>query len=900
MKEEAKKELERIFGDRVAFHRGECLLYSSDLGVLPDLVKNRIETLPDAVAQPLNKEELTRLIDEVGLKYKIALVPRGSGTAGYGGAVPVRGGIVVDFYRMNRIIEVDEEKRRVTVEPGIVWNTLEKELRKRALALKVYPSSAPVRRLVAGSPMAGVRASARSSTTSIVVDAVEIVTPKGVKNLTGDEIRLVYGMSGTTGFIVSVTFLVRKADSDAVMSAAFDRLEDMIAAFEEIRKQHLPLWDVTFRDPNHVALSKKALREQCGKMSVHKSPETEERTLPADRFVAMFAYPERKNSDVARQLAAIVKAHGGELIRDALAQSEWDERFNIMRLKALGPSMIPSEVVVPLEKMPALKGNLSGLALHGSLVSKGSEVVLLTFALDDERRRGFPLAYARSLAIMRAAINLGGRPYAIGMLLINYAGRLFGSNSLKEIYDFKKEIDPDRIMNPGKIFPRSLDEKSPLKMLNLMMQFADKSTGAVKALDKLFGGTRRGNEGGEKGVLGKQPFGKAAVWDTFACAKCGYCRTDCTQFNAVGWESASPRGKFTFLKEYLNGKIDLDERMAELFFTCTTCGRCNLACQLKVPVNEHGILSFRPTILEEGFRPPVVYLRQAHNILEHHNPKGSPPAQRSSWATKDVRYKDTGEIGYFAGCSASYNYILRNLPINAFRILNNAGIEPAYCGPDEWCCGGPLFNIGSTEAAIEKVAHNINEINKRGIKTLVVSCPGCWAHFTHVYPPFAQKMQLDFDVRVRHITEVISDLIEEGRITLREPVHLTVTYSDPCHIGRGDGIFDPPRKILHSIPSLELKEMTHNREEATCCGRHTLRYPKLGIAINSRKVSEARETGARAIVSCCPTCESNLRIGVEETGRGLEVLDITDLVARSMGLPVLSVSKLSKLLRSVV
>lgn len=897
MKEEAKKELEAIFGERVAFNRIERMLYASDLGTLPDIVKNRIETLPDAVVQPREVDDLAQLLD-LASKYKIPLVPRGSGTAGYGGAVPVKAGIVVDFYRMKDIVEVDEGKKQVSVEPGIVWNDLEKELRKRGLALRVYPTSAPsstVGGWIANGGGTGVGSFEYGF--GEVVYEVEIVTSKGIKKLSGDDIRLVFGMAGTTGFITRVSLLLREAEDDCVSVGAFGNLEDLVAALEEVREKKLSLWDVRFRDPNHVALSKKALDEQCGKMSVHKKPRTN-LDLPADKFVAIFAYPESKSVVVAEKLAAIIKANRGEPVDDGIAKSEWDDRFYVMRVKALGPSIIPSQVVVPLEKLLSLKDSLSGLALHGSLASKGQEVVLLSFALEDERRRGFPLAYSRSLSIIHAAVTLGGKPYSIGMFFSDYAERLIGESRLASIYNFKKEVDPNRVMNPGKIFPPSLDKHSPLKMINFMTQFANKGATAVGILDRLFGGVSPGKDCDEKGALGKQPFGKLAVWDTFACARCGYCRPNCTQFNAIGWESASPRGKFKFLKEYLKGKAKFDMRMGEIFFTCTTCGCCNLSCQLKIPANEHGIVSFRPTIKQEGFRPPEVYLRQSHNIVEYHNPVGSPSKQRTAWVKKDIRYKDRGEIGFFVGCQASYNHSLSNMPINAFRILNKAGIEPAYLGQDEWCCGGPLVNIGCTDVALENVGHNINEINKRGIKTLIVTCAGCWAHFTHVYPPYAQLLKLNFDVKAVHIVEVISQLIEEERLKLEYPVKLPVTYHDSCHIGRDDGIFDPPRRILQSIPGLKLIEMVHNREDALCCGRHTLRYPRLGMAINSKKINEARETGAHALIANCPTCEGNLRLGVKETGNGLEVLDITDLVIKSMGLPLCSVSKLSKLLHS--
>jgi len=264
----------------------------------------------------------------------------------------------------------------------------------------------------------------------------------------------------------------------------------------------------------------------------------------------------------------------------------------------------------------------------------------------------------------------------------------------------------------------------------------------------------------------------------------------------------------------------------------------------------------------------------------------------------DLKYREEGEVGYWAGCSASFNNATKNLAVNGVRILNKAGIEPAYLGSDEWCCGGAIYLVGCIDEVMETVKHNIDEMNRRGIKTLITSCSGCWLNFSHFYPIFAQRLNLEYNVKMRHMTEIISELIGEGRIKCKFPLRLKVTYHDPCHIGRGGGIFEPPRKILASIPGLELVEMPRNREHAACCGRHILRYPRLGSIIVTDRVIEAEQTGASALVSCCPTCETNFRTGVTETGAKLEVLDITDLVAESMGLPTLVVSKLARLLRS--
>jgi Fe-S oxidoreductase len=187
-------------------------------------------------------------------------------------------------------------------------------------------------------------------------------------------------------------------------------------------------------------------------------------------------------------------------------------------------------------------------------------------------------------------------------------------------------------------------------------------------------------------------------------------------------------------------------------------------------------------------------------------------------------------------------------------------------------------------------------MQRRGIKTLITSCSGCWLHLSRYYPLFAHRLNLKYDIGIRHITEVISQLSEEGRIKFESPIRLKVTYHDPCQIGRAGGILEPPRKILTSIPGLELVEMHHNKERTACCGRHATRYPRVGSAINRSRVAEAEQTGAQALVSCCPTCEDNFRAGIADVGAKLEVLDLSELVAETIGLPRLAVGKLAKLL----
>ena len=904
MLEEVKKELTSIFGSRVAFHKIERLLYSSDLASLPDIIRKQINPVPDAVVQPVSNDELIALLG-LAKKYKIPLVPRGTGTSGYGGAIPTKGGIVVDFGKFNRVIGIDKAEQVAVVEPGVVWKNLEDELRGYGLALRLYPGSAvssTVAGWIANGGGVGIGSYEYGYFRDNVIE-VELITPGGAKRITHNDIGLVDGMSGTTGFITRVKLALREYEEQSKLLAAFSSLDQMVRVFEETRQQGLPLWEAGYKNPLNVWLTHKAVDKQSRKIptihGVAKAP-----GLPEDKFIVLFVYPESRDKVVRDNLVHIVRSQSGEVLDEKLAEFEWEERFYSMRLKAVGPSIVPSEVIVPTRNLFRFVNDLESvikrIAHNGTLVNRGEEVAFLGYVLDDERRRGFLLAFSSVLISLKAAKKQGGRPYAAGMLLAGYAERILGRDSVLKAHAFKREVDPDHIVNPGKVFPGHIDKNSPVKKFNRMINFGSSQFGLIliRAVDALFGGKPFSLVANRRNRMGDVPFAKEVVWDAFACTNCGYCRGECTEFNAIGWESSSPRGKFHFLREYVKGNVELDERMAEMFFVCTTCRRCNQVCQAMIPIDEYWTLALRPAIWRKGFSPPMIFQAQAYNIVTQHNPGGFQQSERKGWMPPDLKYEEEGEVGYWVGCSSSFSSATRNIAVNTMRILNKAGIRPVYLGSDEWCCGGALYTVGCYDEVLETVKNNIEALNRRGVKTLITSCSGCWLNLSHYYPIFARNLNMKFELDIKHQTEVVSTLLGEGRIKFKFPLKLKVTYHDPCHIGRGGGIFDPPRKILMSIPDLELIEMPRNREHAACCGRHVMRYPRLGIPINTSRVTEAKSTGASAIISACPTCETNLRIGITEAGARLEVLDITDLVCESMGLPTLVVGKLAKLLEN--
>lgn len=886
-----------IFGERVAFHKTELMLYSSDIGFLPPIAKGQVNTLPDAVVQPLGREELEKLI-ALAARYKSPLVPRGGATAGYGGAVPVHGGIVIDFSRMNSITAINAQDLTVTVEPGVRWNTLEQELRKNNLALRLYPGSAisaTVGGWIANGGGVGIGSYEYGYIQENVVE-LEIITPAGARQLSTNEIDMVSGLAGTTGLITSATLRVRESDRDIPVMGAFKNLGEVTALFGDLESERLALWEAGFRDPQHTRLSHQAVERQAKQFGADK--EVHGNSLPEGCYLALFVYPDKREGEVRDKLLKMIRSHGGEVLDGKLTAAEWDDRFYPLRLKALGPSVIPSEVDIPAAQLPAfidaIKGGLKDFAYNGTLVKHGSRTTVLTYSLGDERRFGFMFGYAGSFGPLDVAEKLGGRPYAIGMYLSGRAKGYFGKDSLKRIYEYKKQADPLFIMNPGKVFPHSMDKTAPLR-LELMLGLSGRMGGLVKIAAGLFDGRTPVKFAHGRTAVGRLPFGSEAVWDAYACVRCGYCSSICTEYNVIGWESASPRGKFHFLRDYVEGKVKFDERMGEIFYACTTCGHCNEVCQINSHIEEHWTLTGRAAAWLDGYNPPRVSQVAASHALLRHNPSGMSQEKRTGWKAPGLKYKEEGDIGYWVGCNASFNQETRNLPVNSVRILNKAGIEPVYLGSQEWCCGGGVYSAGCVNEIEETFKHNMQELERRGVKTLITSCGSCYYYLGHLYPILAKQYGVEYDIKVRHITDYIDELIREGKISCKFPLKLAITYHDPCHIACAGGIVDAPRRILAAIPGLSVTEMEHNGAGTACCGRHTSRYPDYGGAISSKRLDEAFKTNVPALVTSCPTCETNFRNKLQSYGQSMEIFDITDLVAESMGLPTLVVAKINRI-----
>ncbi|PZN10459.1 MAG: FAD-binding oxidoreductase, partial [Bacillota bacterium] len=628
---EVVRELKDAFGDRCSTDPLQRLLYGHDQGALPDAIMRVINHQPDAVVQPVDAEELVKLVS-LAREHKIPLVPRGSGTSGYGGAIPTRGGIVVDFARMKKVIDIDADARTVTVEPGITWRELDAALQKHGFALPVYPTSAPAATVGGWVAQGGTGiGSFRSGTIRDNVVAVELVTPTGeVQSISGEDLDLVVGLEGITGFITRVTLKIEPFQEDIPVLVAFDTPEDLEKAIARLSggSDNDSLWSVTLFNPNFVRLKQAA---------------TGEKILPEDKYLCMLVARGRVPAD----LNAVVFESGGAVLNGELARHEWEERFYPLRLKRNGPSIIASEVIVPVDRLARFVGEAErkhkDIAFEGT-VARGGQVTLLGLMLGDERKATFALEYSSSIALMDQAKKLGGHYYAAGMYFTDQAEDLFGRDTLEKVVEFKRQQDPHGIMNPGKILPPSMDPNSPIKMLAAAVKTARAGKSVLGSVGRLFAG-----KGEASGPATDLPAEIAR--EAFVCAQCGYCRWACTVFDSDPWEGNSPRGKWYLLKEYVKGNLPFDEKLAEALFFCTTCKKCDVVCQLGIDNAEHW-LSLRPLLNAKKFENTGLAAVREH-VLSTGNFWGVPAEQARRWVPDDIRYAQEGAVAYWPGCWAS-------------------------------------------------------------------------------------------------------------------------------------------------------------------------------------------------------------------------------------------------------
>jgi Fe-S oxidoreductase len=410
------------------------------------------------------------------------------------------------------------------------------------------------------------------------------------------------------------------------------------------------------------------------------------------------------------------------------------------------------------------------------------------------------------------------------------------------------------------------------------------------------------------GVSGAQDLSWKHVLDTYTCTECGRCDAVCPA-TSTGKE-LKPRSIILNLQHYMieeagpaltagrSGAASAAEDSPlrpllgdviseQAIWECTTCRACMEECPVFIEHVPKIVDMRRALVMMESRFPPELNdvfrgLEMAGNPWQYSN------ETRGEWAgSLDVpvfqdRIPDDIEYLFWVGCYGSFDNRNKRVTVALAKVLQRAGVKFGILGPREKCCGDPARRAGNEYLYQMLAEENVQTLNDAGVKKIVTACPHCFNNLKNEMPQVGGR----FDVI--HHSELIAQLVDTGRLRLDRPVDKSVTYHDPCYLGRYNGIYDPPRFVLERIPKLELIEMSKTRDRSFCCGaggaRGFIEEPP-GKRVNEARVAQAEETGAGTLAVSCPFCMNMFQDGIQGRGvgdrlAGEDVAELAELASR--------------------
>ena len=397
-----------------------------------------------------------------------------------------------------------------------------------------------------------------------------------------------------------------------------------------------------------------------------------------------------------------------------------------------------------------------------------------------------------------------------------------------------------------------------------------------------------------------------------ACTRCGRCVEVCPATGAgepfapmdfIAWSRDNLLKKHHPLRDVTGFKACLDrkarsERGFDLqrIWHCTTCMACLEVCPVYVATPD-AIRHARSGVVEEGTQVPSLLTQSLKNLYKYNNPWEATKKKRDKWSgDMDIpnltKKGEDRSLCYFVGCTTSMDTRAQDLARSFVQILNHGGISFGTLGKKEPCCGDIARRAGEDGLFEMEMEDCLDLFRKHEIREVVTSSPHCFHTFSNEYPVYQAIQSPDERVvfQVRHYTEFLKDLLDQGVLSFDTSLDIKVTYHDPCYLGRHNRIFDAPRDIIRAIPGIELVEMAHFREDSLCCGGGGDRMWQDDMDGNPKmseiRIREAAATGAELVITACPLCLIMLEDACKTEGleEKLKVMDLNELVVMALGL----------------
>jgi Fe-S oxidoreductase len=388
--------------------------------------------------------------------------------------------------------------------------------------------------------------------------------------------------------------------------------------------------------------------------------------------------------------------------------------------------------------------------------------------------------------------------------------------------------------------------------------------------------------------------------DLYSCVVCGNCQELCPAYESG--KKLNPKKVIQDLKKHLlkvgpelvaakakgepapaNPKVPLAENVILLdeIWACTTCGACDEVCPVWVDHIDK-IVDLRRNLVMEQASIPETAEGALRSIEDRGHPWRGTTLSRTDWAEgldiKVLADDQDVDILFWVGCTEALEERSTKVAQAVAKLLKAASVNFGILGTEESCCGEPARRLGNEYLFQMQAEKNIELLKSYGVKRIVTACPHGYNTIKNEYPQFGGNFQ------VIHHTELIAQLIKEGKLQIKKSLSELVTYHDACYLGRYNNIYQPPRQIIKSIPGIRLAEMERNRRRGFCCGGgggHMWLEEQEGNRINEMRTEQAIETKAQTVITACPLCLQMFDDGIKakEAEEKLRVMDIAELVA---------------------
>jgi len=383
--------------------------------------------------------------------------------------------------------------------------------------------------------------------------------------------------------------------------------------------------------------------------------------------------------------------------------------------------------------------------------------------------------------------------------------------------------------------------------------------------------------------------------DLYSCVIYGQCQEVCPA--TASGKTLNPKKLINDLKDHLltEGPVLVkggeptkalvgEVITEEVIWACTTCRACQEVCPVSVEhINK--IIDLRRNLVMEQAKVPETAEGALRSIEDRGHPWRGTTLSRTDWA-EGLKIKTLAEdknidILFWVGCTGALEERSTKVVQATARLLKIAGVNFGILGTEESCCGEPARRLGNEYLFQMQAEKNIELLKGYGVKRIVTACPHGYNTLKNEYPQFGGNFE------VVHHTQLIAQLIKEGKLKITKGRGELVTYHDPCYLGRYNDIYQPPRQVIKNIPGIKMVEMERNRENSFCCGGgggHMWLEESTGRRINEMRTEQALETKAQTVVTACLFCLQMFDDGIKAKAaeEKLKVMDIAELIAASV------------------